>query len=261
MKNLIRRPFVIGFLLSLLTLGAGLLDFYFGSGDAGLVYGSVLGVLITGAGVQTTFAGQSQCEEYIVIGDVDTANALRGLTIEIDGTPYINIQNSAPLMAAFAKWQSQFTATVVGLCLKVATGMIKRNTTYRFTNDAATTPTVRIFSDSQGGVPVVATTKSINASSFEDFEKFSALFLTLPANVSSVEMVFADGHKATMTIEEVDALFAIKYSSEADGRLAAVSVIDNTDQSIVSCRVFAGATAVTVLIAKLPNEAFKALRG
>lgn len=229
--------------------------------DGNIVTASVLGVLITGAGVQTTFAGQAQGEEYIVIGDVDTANALRGLTIEIDGVPTINIQNSAPLMAAFQKWMSQTAgAGVIGLTLKVASGMIKKSTTYRFTNDGATTPTVRVFSDSQGGFPIIATTKQVNVSSFEDFSKFSALFLTLPASVSSVEFLFTDGHKATMTIEEVDALFAMKNQSEADGRLAAVSVIDNTDQSIESVRVFAGGTAVTVLIAKIPNEVFKALK-
>jgi hypothetical protein len=244
-----------------LSLGLTFLAYTFGGSDSGIVTASVLGVLITGAGVQTTFAGQGQCEEYIVIGDVDTANALRGLTVEVDGNTFINIQNSAALMSAFAKWQQETCGAMVGLVLKVATGMIKRNTTYRFTNDGVTTPTVRVFSDSQGGIPILATTKQINALSFEDFSAFSALFLTLPASVASVEIVFADGYKATMTIEEVDAYFSLKNQSEADGRLAGVSVIDNTDQSIKSVRVFAGAVAVTVLIAKLPNDAFKALQG
>jgi hypothetical protein len=220
---------------------------------------SNLGALITGAGVQTTFAGQAQADEYIVIGDVDTANPLQGITVEVDGTPFINIQANAALIGAFAKWQQEFVGTVVGLMWKVATGMIGRNTTYRFTNNGATTPVVKVFSDSRNGVPIVATTKQINVSSFEDFTKFSALFLSLPASVSSVEIVFLDGHKATMTIEEVDALFSLKNQSEADGRLNAVSVIDNTDQSIKSVRIFAGGTAVTVLIAKLPNQAFQAM--
>jgi hypothetical protein len=247
-------------LFVLLSFGLSYLAGEIGGRDTGIVTASVLGVLITGAGVQTTFSGQSQCEEYIVIGDVDTPNALRGLSVEIDGTPFINIQNSAPLISAFQKWQMETCGAAVGLMLKVATGNISRNTTYRFTNDGVTTPTVRVFSDSKNGIPILATTKSINASSFEDFSKFSSLLLSLPANVSSVEVVFADGHKSTMTIEEVDALFALKNQSEADGRLAGVSVIDNTDQSIQSVRIFAGAASVTVLIAKLPNDAFAALK-
>jgi len=218
---------------------------------------SQLGTLITGAGVQTTFPGQAQCEQYILIGDVDTAFPLRGLSIEVDGSPFINIQNSLPLMSAFAQWMQKSTAATVGFLLKIATGKISTNTTYRFTNDGVTTPNIFIFSEEQDGIPIMATTKGINADSFEDFSKFSALFLTAPGDVTSVEIVFTDGHKATMTIGEVDALFALNNASEANGRLTAVSVIDNTDQTIKSVRIFADPTGLTVLIAKLPNQVFE----
>lgn len=220
---------------------------------------SQLGTLTTGAGVQTTFAGQSQCESYIVIGDVDTANPLEGLSVEVDGSPFINIQLSLPLMSAFMQWQMESIGAAVGFMLKIATGMIPKNTTYRFTNNGVTTPKIFVFSDAQDGIPILATTKGINAASYEDFSKFSALFLTLPASISSVEIIFDEGHKATMTIEEVDALFAFKNQSETNGRLTAVSIIDNTDQAIKSVRVFAS-VAATVLVVKLPNVAFKALK-
>lgn len=223
-----------------------------------ITIGSVIGALITGAGVKTTFAGQSQCESFIVIGDPDDANVLRALSVEIDGTPFINI-NSAALMNAFQKWQNMALAGAVGLTLKIATGQIKRNTTYSFTNDGATTPNVRVFSTAKDGVPIVATTKQINALSFDDFDKFSALFLTAPADVTEVELLFTSGHKATMTIQEVDALFAMGNDSEAAGRLGGVSVIDNRGQTVQSVRVFAGANPVTVLVAKLPDAAFKVL--
>jgi hypothetical protein len=220
---------------------------------------SQIGTLTTGAGIATIFSGQAQCHEYILLGDVDTANPLQGISVEIDGTPYINIQNSAALVGAFFKWMSQSVAGVVGLCFKVATGKIRKNTTYRFINNGATVPTVKVFSDSQNGFPYIATTKGINITSFEDFTDFSALMLTLPASVETCEIAFADGHKDTFTIQEVDALFAMKYPSEADGRLNACSVIDNRDQSISAVRVFAGAVAVTVLVIKLPDEAFQSL--
>lgn len=220
--------------------------------------GSVLGVLTTGAGVVTTFAGQAACEQYIVIGDPDDVNSLRALQIEIDGTPFINIP-AAAFVNAFMKWQNAALAGAVGLTLKVSTGMIRRNTTYRFTNDGAGTPTVRIFSDRPNGVPVVATTKTININSFDDFDKFSALFLNAPADVTSVEILFTSGQKSTMTIQEVDALFAMNNATEAAGRLGGLSVIDNRGQTIKAVRVFAGANAVTVLVAKLPDEAFKVL--
>jgi hypothetical protein len=253
MKKLIGLAFIVA-----LNLVAMHFTYIWGISE-GIMTASVLGILITGAGVQTTFAGQSQCDSYIVIGDVDTANALQGIAVEIDGTPFINIANSAPLVGAFMKWQQEIAGTVVGLMFKVSTGAIKRNTTYRFTNNGATTPTVRVFSDAPNGIPFLATTKTVNISSYEDFNKFSALFLTLPASVSSVEIVFTNGWKATMTIEEVNAYFSLQNQSEADGLLNAVSVIDNTDQSIQSVRVFAGGTAVTVLIVKMPDAAFQAL--
>jgi len=220
---------------------------------------SLLGVLLTGAGIQTTFSGQAQCEQFIVIGDVDTAFPIRGLTVEVDGTTIFNVANSLPLMTAFAQWLMENVGGAPGFMLKIATGSIPANTTYRFTNDGATTPNIFVSSDAGDGVPVIATTKGINASSFEDFSKFSALFLTLPADITSVEVVYTDGHKATLQIEEVDAQFALGNQTDANGRLTAVSVIDNTEQNIKAVRIFADPTGATVLIVKLPNQIFEEL--
>lgn len=218
-----------------------------------------IGTLTTGAGVVTVIAGQSQCEEFIVIGDVDTANPLQGLTVEIDGTPFIQISVQA-LITAYMKWLMETAGTVIGLMLKISTGCIRKNTTYRFTNAGATTPAIFAFSDSRDGIPFVVTSKTINPSSYEDFEKFSALFINAPANIGNVEIVWRDGHKATMTAAEVDAYFALNNQSETDGRLGGVSVIDNREGNISSVRIFCTGTALNVLIAKLPNEAFQALK-
>jgi len=220
---------------------------------------SLLGALITGAGVDTTFSGQAQCEQYITIGDVDTAFMLRGMTIEVDGTPVIQIANSLPLMTAFAQWLMENVAGAPGFMLKIATGMIPANTTYRFTNDGVTTPNIFVNSDSSGGVPVIATSKGINANSFEDFNKFSALFITVPADVVSVEISYVDGHKSTVQIEEIDSKFAMGNQTDANGRLTAVSVIDNTEQEIKAVRIFADPTGLTVLIVKLPDAVFEEL--
>lgn len=221
---------------------------------------SQIGTLLTGAGVTTVITGQAQCESVIVLGDVDTANALRGLQVEIDGTPYINIQTLG-LMNAFCKWMGQTIngAAIIGNCIKIATGRIARSTTYRFTNDAALTPAIFAFSDNDTGIPILAATKGITASSFEDFDKFSALFIEAPGNVSSVEVVFRNGTKATMTIIEIDTLFAMKNQSETNGKLAVASVIDNQDQSIRSVRINAS-VAVTILVVKIPDQAFGVLK-
>jgi len=220
-----------------------------------------IGVMTTGAGVTTTLAGQAQADAMLVLGDVDTANPLRGIQVEIDGTPYLNIQNNAVLCAAFAKWQMESISGtgVVGVAFKIATGRINKNTTYRLTNDGATTPAIRVMSDSGNGVPIIAATKGIVAGGSESFRKFAALFIDLPANVSSLEMEFADGEKQTWQVEDADARFSLSNQSEANGRLGTATVIDNSDGNIKSVRVNA-TTAVTVLVAKIPNSAFKALR-
>jgi len=219
---------------------------------------SQIGTLVTGAGVTTVISGQSQCEEIIVLGSVSTANPLQGIQVEVDGQPFININNQPALLAAWSKWMSQFVSTLVGVVIKVATGKIPRSTTYRFTNNGATTPIIYAFSDNADGVPFIVATKQINAASYEDFEKFSALFIGTPANLASAEVVFTNGHKTTMTFQELDALFALKNPTEANGELLGVTVIDNRDQSIQSIRMNCSA-ANTILIAKIPDAAYKAL--
>jgi hypothetical protein len=220
---------------------------------------SQLTTLVTGAGVVTTVTGQPQCESIVLIGSVSTANPLTGIQVEIDGVPFINIVNQAALLSAWAKWQSQFVSTLMGVVFKLATGRIKKPTTYRFTNGGATTPAVYAFSDAENGVPYLVGTVQINASTYQDFAKFSALFIGTPANVSSAEVVFTNGTKATLTFQELDAMFSMKSSTEANGELLAVTVIDNRDQSIANVRLYCSA-ANTILIAKLPDAAFNLLK-
>lgn len=220
-----------------------------------------ISTLLTGAGVTTVIPGQSQAEEFLLIGDVDTANPLQALQVEIDGTPFITI-NSAALLTAFMKWMMETIngTAVVGLLIKVATGLIKRNTTYRLTNAGATTPAIFAFSTNRSGIPYLSSSKQINPSAYEDFDKFSALFITAPANIQSAEVLFADGHRSTMSGVELDSLFAYDNQSEANGQLGGVTVIDNRDQSIQQVRLYCVTTALTVLVAKLPNEAFQQIK-
>lgn len=218
-----------------------------------------IGTLVTGVGVTTIIAGMSQCEQILVLGSVSTANPLQGLQVEIDGIPFININNQPALLSAYAKWQAQFVSTLVGVVFPISNGRIQKNTTYRLTNNGATTPIIYATSFQENGVPFLVGTKQINASSFEDFEKFSALFIGTPANLSSAEVVFSNGCKSTMTFQELDAMFSLQNSAEANGELLAVTVIDNRDQKIKSVRLNCSA-ANTILVAKVPDPAFQAMK-
>lgn len=207
----------------------------------------LIAALTTGAGVISTLQGQPHCEQYIVIGDIDTAMPLQGINIETDGESVINIVGSQPLCSAFAKFMTPFCATLVGLIIKVAAGKINKKTTYRFTNNGATTPIIFGYSEKTGGRQCRALSDGIVASSNCTYSGFTALMVTPSANVGSLDFTFTDGTQQTYSVIEADALFAMKNATEANGRLdAVVTTIDNRDKSIKSVRVNA-TTAVTVL--------------
>lgn len=214
----------------------------------------------------TIIQGQSQADQYILIGDASTAMPLTAITVEIDGKPFLLIQ-TAELLAAFAKWQMESNldaAPTVGVMLKIATGQIAKNTTYRLTNGGATTPAVYAFSEAQNGVPLEAASMTINATSNEVYERFSALFFFDPADLASLEITFADGHTDSLSAVEAAALFNMRFNAEDSGYLAGCLVIDNTDGSIQKVRAYTGASDVAVLTVKIPDAAFnefkKALR-
>ena len=108
-----------------------------------------IGTLITGAGVETTIAGQASAASVLYLGDVDTANPLTGISVEIDGVPFINIRGSATLCTAFAKWGCRAIegTNIVGVAYLLGTGKINRNCTYRLINGGATVPAIRVLSD------------------------------------------------------------------------------------------------------------------
>lgn len=221
---------------------------------------SKLTTLITAAGVVTQ-ANANYCDQYIMIGDIDTACPIKGLNVEVGGKAVINIQESQPLCSAFSKWLSGFCATLVGLCFKVATGRINKATTIRFVNNGVTTPDIFTFSEAGNGKPIQAISEGINALGNQTFEKFSALMITPSANLGNLDFIFNDGSlPVTMTAAEADALFAMNNPTEANGRLdAVVTTIDNTSGKIKSVRVNA-TTAVTVLVINFDDGDFRALK-
>lgn len=221
---------------------------------------SKIGTLITGAAVVTPITGLAYVDPYIVLGDVDTTMPLTGLQVEIGGETTINIVGSTPLVSAFSKFLSQTVGTVVGLVLKIATGRIYLPSSLRFTNGGATVPDILNFGEGANGKPIRAISQGINALSNQVFDKFSALMITPSANAGNIDIQYKDGTSVTMTALEVDALFAMKNQTEANGKLdAVVTVLDNTEGKIAWARVNA-TTALTVLIVKFSDPDFKELK-
>jgi hypothetical protein len=212
-----------------------------------------IGTLTGGAGVVTSFNGLTQLDEFLVVGDSDTANPLQGLTVEVNGETLINIQVQA-LITAFGKWLMEMNGSTVSTMIKVATGRIKGSTNIRLINAGATTPAVYAFSDSDGGLPFISATEVILAGSYSDYSGFSSLMISAPANVQSAIVTFADGYTATVTPVELAAYFSLENNSEADGYLGGVLVVDNRSNRISSIRIFATGANVNVLKVQIPNE-------
>ena len=115
---------------------------------------SQIGTLTAGAGVPTNIVGQKKLDMFLLLGDVDTANPLQGLIVELDGVAYFTVANAATLLTAFAKWQQETCGTVVGVMFKLATGSIEGSVNYRLINSGATTPAIYAFSEVGDGVLV-----------------------------------------------------------------------------------------------------------
>ena len=236
-------------------------DYFFGAVPDGMVQAQLLTTLITGAAVNTSLNPISQVESNILIGDVDTAMPLRGLSVKVGGKTTIDIQGSQPLMSVFAKFCSNISAAIVGLVLKIATGRINaEGSSIVFTNDGATVPQIFGHSFESAGVPIEAATSAIVALDNRKYSDFSGLFITPAANVNYFDVEMEDGTNQPMTVVEADAAFSLSHPTQADGRLdALVTGFDNRDRKYKSVRVYA-TTAVTVLLVKLPDSYFASLK-
>lgn len=193
--------------------------------------------LTTGVGVNTGTGAQAQLESDIVIGDCDTAMPLQGLKVVVDSRTTIDIQ-MAVFVNFFAKFMNRITGTVVGLVIKIATGRIMKNAIITFTNGGATTPTVYSNSTRGNGVAIEAVQDSINLSSNKTIVDFKCLAVTPIANIASFDVTYADGTTQSMTVIEVDALFAQGNDTEANGRLdQAVTAFDNRAGRFASVKI------------------------
>lgn len=223
---------------------------------------SRIGQLITGAGVETPISGLSQVGNIITIGSVDTANPLTGFQMNVNGETFININNTA-FLTAFMKYMMQGidgADNFVGSALKVATGKLVGNIDFVFRNGGATTPIIYAASDQGNGIPLQASQETITQDSTSPFDKFTALFLTTPANVQRVDLTFADGNKDSFTIQDLDSLFCIDNQADLDGKLGTCTVIDNRKGNIKLAEVYTQTGPLTVGILKLPQQAFDILK-
>lgn len=209
------------------------------------------------SGSNPTIINRDQVDAYILIGTVDEDVPLTAFSITIGGKVTQSLSTTAHIQA-YAKYlqESLLGADVkVGMLLKVAGDFIPgQNIQYSFdSDDAAVTFPIYAFSEGETDqIPVVAgqVTKQDGDNQIFEGSEFTALIFP-DTNLDYVNVEYVDGHTSKMTGAEIDALFSLYNNADADGRLAAMHVLDNSRGDIARATVFASGGTLKITTAKL----------
>lgn len=230
---------------------------YYGT-NGEVVEASIIGTLVTGAGVLTSF-DKDKLHQFIQIGTIDTDLPITTFLVTISGQTYINIVGQS-FVQGFAKL---VTAGLLGADVKKGmllpvssggAGNVACN--YSMKNAGATTPS--IFGKSiQGYDPslghVTANMVAIQDGDSRGFEGYDYLLVdptNLQDDVSS--FIFQSGwSEAALNLSELPAITSLSEAVlDADGKLAGLVLIDA--EIVAACQLFASGGKVDVLVINLP---------
>lgn len=190
---------------------------------------SEIATLNGGVGAVTVI-NENFVPEYLLIGNAEDDLPLTAFTVTISGQEVMNIQGQA-LVQAFSKYKMQglLGANVkVSQLLRIGTGGVG-NTQFqaRLTNAGLTTPAIYARSSKRSdGRLLGGSNIQIDASSFQTFQNFLALFLD-PTNVESADITFQDGWSDKFDVAELESEFAVDNPADAGGLLGTILCIDN----------------------------------
>jgi hypothetical protein len=215
---------------------------------------SQIGVLGAGAGVATNI-NQSFVPSIILLPDGVTPPNLQSLTSTIDGVTMLSLTGSS-IIAAYAQYMSRVNASASAILngIIIATGFIAKQTLQlNLVNNAAGAVNIFGYSFRKAGKPVTGGMVVANPNAFVEIENFTALFFE-PANLTTAQLYFADGHNERMTNAELRSLFGLSNDNMAGGLSAAgtVTVIDNQLGNIDRVTLYAGAGALTIAKVNVP---------
>lgn len=206
-----------------------------------------IGVLTPSGSVTIT---RTWVPEFLIINSPETDNVLSSMTVTIGGQVYQSVTNQGRL-GSWIKYMigGMLGASVkVGNIYKLADGFIKDQTLQlTLVNATVNAYVVYGYSTGKGDRPFVAGEITIQASSYEDFDDFTALFFDT-TNLLNADIVFADGHSDRFITAELQAMFVTTNITDANGNLGSLICIDNRLGNIASVRIYTtGAGAMTVL--------------
>jgi len=215
---------------------------------------SQIGTLAAGAGIPTNI-NQSFVPSVILLPDAITPPDLQSITTTIDGVTMLNLTGQS-IIRAYANFMNRVTASASTILngIIIATGFISKQTLQlNLVNNAAGAVNVFGYSFRKEGKPVVGGMVVANPNAFVEIENFTALFFE-PANLTTAQVYFSDGHNERMTNAELRSLFGYSNDTNAGGLVAAgtVTCIDNQLGNIDRVTLYAGAAALTIAKVVIP---------
>lgn len=210
---------------------------------------SRIGALTTGAGIESIF-NLSYVPEFILVGTTDTDLPLTRVSVSVAGEDFQNI-NGQSLAQADSKINMEgiLGADVkVGQLYQVADGLLPGQTCQiRLTNAGATAPDIYAFSTSKGTKVLSKGTVTVKNNDHEMFSNFQALVFD-PSNLDYAQVTWADGTNEKMSGPELNAVFSFLNTSDADGDLAGLLVLNNSLGIFLNVDVYADGGDIAVLV-------------
>ncbi|MEQ9219288.1 MAG: hypothetical protein RLO17_14660 [Cyclobacteriaceae bacterium] len=208
---------------------------------------TLVGVMTTGAGVITP-VDLPYVPSFILVGTTDTDLPVQGITTAVKGVTIQEITDQT-VIQAFSKL---FMGGMLGADVKVAQiwkvsgGQIDLRDGQKFRinleNAGATTPNIYAYSPKTGkeGELISIGQDSINARGNALISGVTSVAFE-DTNFSKAELVYQDGHvESDLTLVELASMLVQDFTTDADGKLAGVNVINLTANGIVSVKLYAG---------------------
>lgn len=205
----------------------------------------------------------SYLPQYLQIGQVNNSDTIGALNIKAFGESLINLNDSAQIDALLKLEQNILAAgtnTALGKQLLLSNGRVNGASTIINISNGGTSTTA-VYENSGGFAPAQATflrkvdTLPVVANGNQDVSGFDCIFM-LPANVTQVQVTFANGFEETMTTDELAGLYTRLFPGEASGLVNGFVVIAGAERAraagnealgVVKAKIFAGASNVVVV--------------
>lgn len=210
---------------------------------------TLVGVMTTGAGVITPI-DLPYVPSFILVGTTDTDLPVQGITTSVRGVTIQEISDQTVIQAFSKLFMNGLLGADVKIAQiwKVSGGEVALQDGQKFRinleNAGATTPNVYAYSpkDQESGTDELIRIgqDSINARGNATIQNVTSLAFE-DTNFSKAELVYSDGHvESDLSLVELASMLAQDQTTDADGKLIGVNVINLRSNGITQVKLYAG---------------------